>query len=1042
MKLTKKTKMLAIIVLAVIAITSLVLVACEKDGNETSIMVICNPETLSIGESARVMVMVNGNFNALSENEAFLTVSDADSEYVQIEGLKITVKKADLQDKKVVITAITTGDTVAKGTAELTIKAQEPEESLVISADRYTLDVGQSATLTITPAGNYTVSFDKEGILSFNRSKNVLSVAESPDTETTVVVKFTSADGLSYGSKTFTVAAKRTVTLSLSGKTDLYVVNDTAKISSFASDNGEVVYSVDSDYAQIVDVADGEKELKFAKNVPWPTVVTVTATLKDNPLIKATATITLHRENVSGSPVVNSDNIALTSDMIAEVGSASIKATGTLDDIVQQVSGNVDTTSYEMSVTMEEGKWTGSWNAKGSKVVSTQRYSKGEKRLVNGKEIAVMYKDYINKNNVAAQKLYTDYRSIPLSWDSQHLWNHMGSFPVEDFEPASDLDLSEFADDQGSYSKLAAFKYKYNSQADMNTDDGLEARYMLTYICYYLTPMLSSDDIIDKLYFVVAANECEKSGDEVTSSNGHIVGIICETYKAEHYSQGTDDEGNPYEGDSIEYYTYTQFKMHFTEVGTAKVEQLSPYTKATKDEPGQAYGYLDQAIAKIKSSKNYTYTATDTSTYSAWIDSDEYEIEGSSSSDSVVTVKAPESLSSVQNATSETGTVGSQGFVTENAVLQNTTIQYTATMDGKSYSTSWSGYKQFDGYFEQFAYGKINDTQAALVGVKHFTGSLTSIIPQFDFDTSIFKYSGRTIINPDDDYENWHYQYKFVLYDTSITKDVAKQISMYNYVSSAEAGTTNQLTIVVDDSGNLLQSVYPYDYGTGSGYVTTKYYAIGETTIEDSVFNGYVARQVPQTWEDIYIKDYYYHHSTLCKGAVNPITGVSCPGADGTGEHIDYDLLFKFQASYVMDRVFGSDAYANIPAPTTFIDVFGDTLNIFFDYKDAAGSTEDNPLYIDYITMTFSVSDVDDNSVITEAAYKKVYNDLVEKMGEAGYTLSTGNSTAAPDDLDVADRSNRYITFTNGETMIVFENNYSRYFWCYIYKNGDWALNK
>ena len=39
-------------------------------------------------------------------------------------------------------------------------------------------------------------------------------------------------------------------------------------------------------------------------------------------------------------------------------------------------------------------------------------------------------------------------------------------------------------------------------------------------------------------------------------------------------------------------------------------------------------------------------------------------------------------------------------------------------------------------------------------------------------------------------------------------------------------------------------------------------------------------------------------------------------------------------------------------------------------------------------------------------------------------------------------RSNRYITFIKGDVQIVIENNFTKYFWIYIYETGAWSLSR
>ena len=112
-------------------------------------------------------------------------------------------------------------------------------------------------------------------------------------------------------------------------------------------------------------------------------VLSVIADVKVDTIVAITATSNAYRNKsdtvtiMVKAPVVDGQVGELTSDMIQELGNASITVDGLLTDYYTDFnqSFNNRTQQYEMKVTMEEGAWSGAWNAKvsGSLLAPTER---------------------------------------------------------------------------------------------------------------------------------------------------------------------------------------------------------------------------------------------------------------------------------------------------------------------------------------------------------------------------------------------------------------------------------------------------------------------------------------------------------------------------------------------------------------------------------------------------------------------------------------------------------------------------------------------
>ena len=66
---------------------------------------------------------------------------------------------------------------------------------------------------------------------------------------------------------------------------------------------------------------------------------------------------------------------------------------------------------------------------------------------------------------------------------------------------------------------------------------------------------------------------------------------------------------------------------------------------------------------------------------------------------------------------------------------------------------------------------------------------------------------------------------------------------------------------------------------------------------------------------------------------------------------------------------------------------------------------------------------------------------ITTKLATGGFTVSDSNSNwEGPNSVKGSFEKTRYMTYTNGETMIVFENRHTAFFYISIYKAGEWTL--
>lgn len=472
----------------------------------------------------------------------------------------------------------------------------------------------------------------------------------------------------------------------------------------------------------------------------------------------------------------------------------------------------------------------------------------------------------------------------------------------------------------------------------------------------------------------------------VVVEDGKITRLVGKT---ETLLYGEDSE-NP-TGDS-----YTVIDLTFSDVGTTALAEPTPY------EAPEYAELLAKALENMKKATNYTFTAVDTTTYSPITDDGDYSV-------SSVTAAALNYVMSFSGAPqlSATGTVGRVGHITEEAILFADTMMYSYTMDGKPYRTDFSGYKNNgDGSYDEFAW--THDDGGHFYGTKRINKEMSTLLPTFDFSANLFSFD---YVKRNDKGEKIYY---FSLLETAVTRDIAMEVSMHKYAPDAEASGSQALTIAVDENGNLLAVTFPYDLvsGTYVGYITTTFSNIGTTELEEDLFVGYVQREVRNSWDQYDVKYYHPTHTT--------------------------QYTEEATADVVLRNIFG-ESYSDVPTPDALLEVFGDNLNgPFFDWKELGTDANGEVIYSDYIDFNTTSSNYDENLQITD--YEEIIEALTDVLvNKYGFEISRANTDTSGGE---SGRSNRYVTFIKGDVQIVIENNFTRYFWIYIYQTGAWSLNR
>lgn len=724
-------------------------------------------------------------------------------------------------------------------------------------------------------------------------------------------------------------------------------------------------------------------------------LVTVMARLKSNSKIVAERTFTVKAAKQSGSTGY------LKADMLNALGNPSITVDGTLTDYYVSKNRPEDNseTNYSMTVEMEDGKWRGVWGGlddDGERISEIENiYERGVKDAtdangVKGKELQSVYLD---KNNKVARKTETNYISIPAVWEAQHYWNHLDRIPVADV----------------TYDPANPYEYTYATDESSET-----SQYLMTYLAFSLTPML--EETFQRVVI-------ELSEEENADGEHEIVGMRAQTY-TQYTNPTTDREGNVTGWDAMSYSTLT-FK--FSDIGTTEVKEPTPYT-ATEN-----MDKLKSALDKMKTATNYTFDAVNTTTSQPSYDAGDYDIMATSTSSLKAATRATttppsekynggKSYSSYYNYNSGTGKVGMTGHVTEDGIVLMRTIQYMGSMDGTNFRTEVTGYKPIitgggdDDYYEEFAYASdavvipsSDGTSAkygALKGTKSIRGTIADKLPGFDFAPELFEYTGMRTVGKKE-------VYSFKLRSTSVTREIALEMSMDNYAPNASASSSRGLTINVDAEGNLVSTEFPYSVtmGTYIGYVTTTFSNIGNTKLRDDAFNEYVVRGWRQSWDEYTMKYYNENENDHSSKEVN--------------------------AGMAVRSIFGGNANS-LPTPPDMMKMFGDDVSGPFYESDTKTLADGTKKYIRYMSLTARTDRCDENSQISKETFDDIMRIATESFAAKGLSLDRGLT-----DVTGGENGRRDFTlvYSNSQITVVITNNHTKNFWIYFYNAGDYTRN-
>lgn len=773
----------------------------------------------------------------------------------------------------------------------------------------------------------------------------------------------------SGGGNTPTTPVFLTVSVNKASLSEGETITITTQVTG--SDNTAVTYTVS--HPEILQVS-AEGVVSIKATPATTTDVTITVTTVADPTVSNAKTIRVYKKNVEGSVG------DLTSAMIAELGNASITATGTVQDVYMHYNdaSQNSVNSYDTLVKMEEGKWMGQWNITGRNMKNIEYFAKdADSELVKYIETTPeggttqlmghrVNNLYISKDNTPiAVPLKIDNETYA-AWEGRHMWNHLGDLDVTKFTYDDDNDRYVYTIDPTSFAECL----------------------FTTYFSYSLTPMM--DDTLLSLY--------------VTIKDGHIDTMVAESEKLFFV-----DGYQTYDSKEADAMSYTILTLHFSDIGTTVVGAPAPYGETENGD------LLAQALASMNNARNYTFRTTDQSTRAPSFDAGEYTTDATLGN-GAMRYKAPVSgAATYRNSVSSTGTVGSVGYVTDEGVIIGVTGKYNSSLDGKDYHTEYEGYHpNGDGTYDTFVY---STAAGAFVGQRQYKGDIFfDVMPSFQLSANIFEWDSMA-----KNKETGLREHTFILRDFVTLVPVVLEMSNYKYAVDAVSSVTDGgVSVVVDENGKLISIDYAYAFvgGTFAGTCHTTFSNIGTTTIAEGAFDGYVRRDVPTSWAQYTDGGYYFKHSTLCSqyGCRDEVTGVYDHSAHTATEEA------------VLTAIFGESEYANVPTPAMFVEVFGDTINCpqGFDWKEIADGE-----YSEYIDFNASILyyDTDENY------YQTTVDKLKEVFFREGYELDAANTGSTPTG------TYRYITFTKGDVQVVIESNHTKFFFISIYRLGDWTLN-
>lgn len=692
----------------------------------------------------------------------------------------------------------------------------------------------------------------------------------------------------------------------------------------------------------------------------------------------------------------------LTQVMLDNIANQKITVNASIKDVVKYnstSSGTSTETTYDTVVKMDGDKWYGQSQKSDEKnpTVNANTYGKGE--AVGNNYYANEF--YVNKDNVSTSKVIKDADSNKLLWydssetahDGRHLWNHLNGLVLGKFNEGEN-DVYEYDIEPGQIE----FDFILQTSKYYPSDD----EWLMAYIAWSFSPVLGNGDQFETFRIVLASD----------GKGGKVIDrIVAETSKIditkENTSTGQDD---------VIGYKNTVCTFKFSNVGSTAVVAPAPYEKPTTD--ADKYAALEKALNAMKggSVKSYTFKMTETNKYSPVVDPDDYTVSTQSSisatadSTSSATRRDNTDGFSLNNYHSKSGDVGVKGLVTEAGALINETGEYTSSMDDYIYHTEVYGYKQnADNTYETFAY---DYDQQALAGQRKKSGKFSDLLPDFRISPYIFTYTGSDRVKG-----TTVDLYTFALKDSALTREAAYAMTLADYAIDATSTLDDEdaFLITVDSLGNFKSVGYAYDIsGNWGGYYNTAYSDINSTVLPDNIWNGYVARVIPQDWSYFKNVAYYSKHSTR-------------------------DGIVYEQGDVVMEKVFGKTiaGNANFKAlPKVVSECFRDEFyGPWHDWTNEGVDSTGNEIYHDRIKFNICYDLYDENYKLED--YDGLISNFTEKLKTIGFEYDKANSG------DVSYR--HYATYVNQELGIRLrvENWNGSTFWCIIENTSvSWSLDK
>lgn len=851
-------------------------------------------------------------------------------------------------------------------------------------------DVAEGSVLTkgqkvnfmvmISDDSPYTVSVSDETLAKVSGTTMQILKDVSVDTEISLIV---SVDRFPNHKKFVTFQLKAPITLPTiymsanKAENSRLDINDEITITATASDDSDVVLSVsDTTLASI-----NGNVVKIIAQPEHETTLIVTVALKDFPTITASKSYYVMAPVVEGQ-VTGANGNVLTTQLIQALGNKNITVNAAVTDVYVADDGSEEEVEYKSTVKMDEGKWYGEWYA-----------------VVEDGVTPNVIVDSYRKSSTTAKTYETDYSTGISTVVEGHAFEKV--YINKDNEVASQIQtdsrsypylwennhlwnhMEEFASDVATKfvyretEDVFEFYWKsVDSDGNVNIFDAYD-EYLMTYLAYSFTPMLS--DTFENLY--------------IKMEDGEITQLLVKT--AETVSG------------SSRYYTEVVFT--FENIGETEVPEPQVYSADSRNEA------LATAIEKMKNATSYTFSTEEIATSSPSYDESDYTIDSASTAASFPMGAA-------------TGTVGITGkLVKGNAVLIKETGMYTSTMEGDApYWMSYSGYKDNgDGTYDEFVY---NSSTQRLEGTHQYSGTLNDMLPSWDFNVNIFKFNGSQTD------ANGKTVTKYVLRDSTISGEVAKEVCMHSNVKNTVSSSQYAFEIAVDSDGNVVYTSFPYEYSSYAGYCKTTYSKVNSTAFTDE-FDTYVQRVLPE-WSDIETSTYYYKHTNDFKKYDCYDEDKDDPYHVGVCDHVA-------TLDTVIYNVFGLTT-AQFPTMATFRQIFGDNIYTpyFFEY-DVTELADGSKQYTDYVFFTAQAPAeyLDDKGNLSDAKFLELYAKMISAFEGAnlGITASASNTDYTGGTIG---QSDRWVAFANDNIIISLNNNHTKYFWIEIHKLGDWTLKK